>query len=208
MHSTHTPIALAALATALLACGTLPPTPGALPPPPTLQPSGPAATDPPPGDPPPGDPPPPPTPVSAGPTLPAPTPLPPGAELASVTYVIDGDTIDVSLGGQDVRVRYIGVNTPERDEPCYAEATQANRDLVEAQIVTLVPDISNTDRYGRLLRYVYVGSVFVNLELVAAGWAESVRYEPDTAQADTFDALEASAAALQLGCWGAGVFQP
>jgi len=153
----------------------------------------------------------PPTPTPVGgepiPGTPVPTPIP-GADYASVTYVIDGDTIDVSLGGQDVRVRYIGVNTPERGEPCFDEATAANRALVEDRIVALVRDVSETDRYGRLLRYVYVGEVFVNAALVEAGWAEARRYPPDTLHADAFDALENSARATNLGCWPAGVFEP
>ncbi len=94
-------------------------------------------------------------------------------ETALVVDVIDGDTIDVRLGGDTYRVRYIGVNTPERDEPCYFEATAANAVLVEGQTVTLVRDVSETDRYGRLLRYVYAGPVFVNAELVAQGYAEA-----------------------------------
>ena len=52
-------------------------------------------------------------------------------ETAQVTNVIDGDTIDVLLNGEEVRVRYVGVNTPERDEICYSEAMEANRALVE-----------------------------------------------------------------------------
>jgi len=135
------------------------------------------------------------------------TPLPPGAEFASVTYVIDGDTIDVSVGGTPYRVRYVGINTPERDEPCYEEATNANRALVEDQIVVLVKDISETDQYGRLLRYIYVGNTFVNAELVRAGWAEARRYEPDTTQYDFLNDLEGFAAQNNLGCWPTGVFE-
>jgi micrococcal nuclease len=150
-----------------------------------------------------------PTPVGGGPLpgTPVPTTLP-GADYGSVTYVVDGDTIDVSLGGQDFRVRYIGVNTPERGEPCFDQATAANRVLVENQIVALVRDVSETDQYGRLLRYVYVGDAFVNAALVEAGWAESRRYPPDTLYGDTFDALEDAARAANLGCWPAGVFEP
>lgn len=135
------------------------------------------------------------------------TTLPPGGEFASVVYVIDGDTIDVSIGGADYRVRYIGINTPERDEPCYSEATDANRALVEDQIVVLVPDVSNTDQHGRLLRYVYVGDVFVNAALVRDGWAEARRYEPDTTQYDLLDNFEAVAYAAGIGCWSSGVFE-
>ncbi|HEX3053997.1 MAG TPA: thermonuclease family protein, partial [Aggregatilineaceae bacterium] len=89
-----------------------------------------------------------------------------GGETGKVVDIIDGDTIDVRISGEVYRVRYIGVNTPERDDDCYAEATNANADLVEGQTVTLERDVSDTDQYGRLLRYVYVGDTFVNAALV------------------------------------------
>ncbi|GAB4479373.1 MAG: hypothetical protein Kow00124_24910 [Anaerolineae bacterium] len=146
----------------------------------------------------------PPTAPLGGPTSP---PVETDYEIAEVVRVIDGDTIDVAIDGEVYRVRYIGVNTPERDEACYREATEANTDLVAYQTVTLVRDVSETDRYGRLLRYVYVGDTFVNAVLVAGGWAEAVVYEPDSAQYDYLDALEADAAAQGLGCWPTGVFE-
>lgn len=127
-------------------------------------------------------------------------------EVGQVEYVIDGDTIDVVINGQSYRVRYIGVNTPELDEPCYDDATNANLSLVGGETVQLVKDVSDTDRYGRLLRYVYVGDLFVNAELVTEGWAEAVRYEPDTAYLDIFYELEDEARAAGLGCHPTGVF--
>lgn len=132
--------------------------------------------------------------------------VPPG-DRATVTRVIDGDTIDVRLGGSTARVSYVGINTPERDEPCYARATAANAALVEGQTVTLVRDVSDTDPYGRLLRYVYVGSVFVNAELVEDGYAEAGYYPPDTAYKAYFDDLEAGAQAAGRGCHPTGVFR-
>ncbi len=139
----------------------------------------------------------------------APTDAPSGnldGETATVTRVIDGDTIDVRLNGQTERVRYIGINSPERDEVCYNEATAANATLVQGQRVTLVRDVSNTDTYGRLLRYVYVGDVFVNAELVAGGYAESRAYPPDTSQQRYLDSLERAAKAAGRGCYPTGVF--
>jgi endonuclease YncB( thermonuclease family) len=93
---------------------------------------------------------------------------------AIVTRVIDGDTIDVNINGVVQRVRYIGIDTPEytsTKEYYGAEATAKNRSLVEGRTVTLVKDVSETDRYDRLLRYVLVGNVFVNYELVRLGFA-------------------------------------
>jgi micrococcal nuclease len=140
--------------------------------------------------------------------IPSPTPgeQSPGGETAIVTRVIDGDTIEVDIGGVIYDVRYIGVNTPEDDEPCYAEATEANRALVEGQVVTLVKDVSETDRYGRLLRYVYVGDEMVNELLVANGWAEAVLYEPDSACWQQFVMLEQAVENLDIGCRSTGIF--
>ncbi len=113
-------------------------------------------------------------------------------EVGRVVNVIDGDTIDVDINGSVERIRYVGVNTPERDEPCYAEAKRANEAMVSGQTVSLVRDVSETDRYDRLLRFVYVGSTFVNAELVRSGWAEAVVYEPDDAHHDEFVSLESA----------------
>lgn len=131
---------------------------------------------------------------------------PANGELARVVSVVDGDTIRVEINGQEIPVRYIGVNTPERDEPCYTEATNYNRSLVEGRVVSLVRDQSDTDRYDRLLRYVYVGNTFVNEELAAQGYAEAVLYEPDDEYFDHFRVLEQQAAASSLGCHPTGIF--
>jgi endonuclease YncB( thermonuclease family) len=127
-------------------------------------------------------------------------------EEAKVLRVIDGDTIDVEINGERQRVRYIGMNTPERNEACFDEATQANVELVKGKTVMLVKDVSETDRYDRLLRYVYVGDTFVNEELVRLGYAEAVLYRPDDRHYELFSALEAVVAGSGLGCHGTGVF--
>lgn len=123
-------------------------------------------------------------------------------ETATVVRVIDGDTIDVRLGDAGVRrVRYIGINTPERFEDYYAEATSANAKLVSGKEVRLVKDVSETDRYGRLLRYVYVGETFVNAELVKQGYAAAATYPPDVEYADYFVELAAEARSNGTGLW-------
>jgi endonuclease YncB( thermonuclease family) len=127
-------------------------------------------------------------------------------DTAQVTRVIDGDTIDVEMNGVGYRVRYIGMNTPESDEVCYQQATDANAALVSGKTVTLVKDSSNVDQYGRLLRYVYAGGTFVNAELVRGGWAENAEYPPDTAHASEFRQLEAQARTANLGCHPSGIF--
>ena len=145
--------------------------------------------------------------TSSGNSLPGVSGGPPvGGETAQVTRIIDGDTIDVEMNGVRSRVRYIGVNTPERDEACYQEATDADAALVSGKTVTLVKDTSETDQYGRLLRYVYVGNTFVNAQLVKDGWAENAVYPPDTKYEDTFHQLELQARQANIGCHPTGIF--
>jgi len=139
---------------------------------------------------------------TATPTTQPPTPTPTlAAETAQVARVIDGDTIEVSIAGQVFPVRYIGMNTPETGQPCAGDATNYNSQLVMGKTVTLVKDVSETDQYDRLLRYVYVGDLFVNAELVRQGYANAFTYPPDVAFADLFVQLEAEARAAGRGCW-------
>lgn len=125
-------------------------------------------------------------------------------EEASVVEVIDGDTIAVEIHNRRYRVRYIGIDTPEVTTPIEyfgQEATERNRVLVENRKVTLVKDVSETDRYGRLLRYVLVDDVFVNYELVRGGFARAYTYPPDVACSDTFREAERQARHERLGLW-------
>jgi micrococcal nuclease len=94
-----------------------------------------------------------------------------------VVHVVGANTIDVQLDSRKVRVRYLGMNTPETkhptkgQEPCGPEAAEANRRLVAGQMVRLELDVQPWDRYQRLLAYVYVSDVMVNAELVRLGYA-------------------------------------
>ncbi len=127
-------------------------------------------------------------------------------EIGLVTRVIDGDTIDVMLNGVNTRIRYLQMNTPERDEPCYRESTQANADLVLGKTARLVADQEKVDRYDRLLRFIYVDDVNVNRALVEGGFAEVVLYPPNDAHYDEFVRLEQEAAAAGRGCHPSGIF--
>jgi len=121
--------------------------------------------------------------------------------MARVTRVIDGDTIVIEGG---VRVRYIGVDAPElypEAQACGIEARQANCRLVEGKTVRLERDVSDTDRYGRWLRYVYVDGVMVNAELVRQGLARARAYPPDTKYQDCLREMEAEAGRAGRGLW-------
>ncbi len=129
---------------------------------------------------------------------------------ATCVRVIDGDTIEVLVDSRTYKVRYIGIDTPEMDDTrpdilaLAAEATEVNRDLVEGQVVDLEKDVSETDRHGRLLRYVYVEDTFVNAELVALGYAQAGTYPPDVKYDDLFLQLQAEAQEAGLGLWANG----
>ncbi|MEZ5225171.1 MAG: lamin tail domain-containing protein [Acidimicrobiales bacterium] len=120
---------------------------------------------------------------------------------ATVVAVIDGDTFDVNIGGDIERVRLIGIDTPERSDCLYDAATDALAELLAGRDVELVVDTTDRDRFGRLLRYAWVGDVFVNETQVASGFAVARRYPPDVAEAERLEEAEASAAAAVLGRW-------
>lgn len=125
-------------------------------------------------------------------------------EVFKVTRVVDGDTIQLENGQ---KVRYIGIDTPETVDPrkpvqCFGkEASDKNKELVEGQEVRLVKDTSETDKYDRLLRYVYVGDTFVNDYLVRNGYAHSSSYPPDIKNQDQLRLAEQEARENKRGLW-------
>jgi micrococcal nuclease len=137
-----------------------------------------------------------------------PTPAPPPGEVETfrVKEVVDGDTIVLEDG---TKVRYIGINTPERDRPFYEEATDANRKLVEDREVRLEFDTVQIDQYGRTLAYVFVrgstsssqGETFVNLELLRQGYANAFTVPPNVKYEELFRDTEREAREAGRGLW-------
>ena len=124
-----------------------------------------------------------------------------GVDIARVARVVDGDTIVLS-GGR--RLRYIGIDTPEiGDNLEYygPEATDFNARIVAGGKVSLEKDVSDKDRFGRLLRFVYADGILVNAELVREGYASAKVYPPDTRYAACFAALEREAREAARGMW-------
>jgi micrococcal nuclease len=127
-----------------------------------------------------------------------------------VSRVVDGDTIELENGQ---KVRYIGIDTPEtvdprRDPQCFGkEASLRNKELVENKEVYLEKDVSETDRYGRLLRYIYVeeNGVSVNEQLVKEGYAAASSYPPDVKYQEKFRIAEQEARNNQKGLWQEGL---
>jgi len=119
-----------------------------------------------------------------------------------VTKVIDGDTIEVEIEGLHYSVCYIGMDTPEDTSQVFGfEAALRNSELVLGKEVILVKDISETDRYDRLLRYVLVGDTFVNYVMVEEGFANAVINPPDVACEQTFREAEQEAIDKCRGIW-------
>jgi micrococcal nuclease len=139
-------------------------------------------------------------------------------QLATVSKVTDGDTIHVNIDGTDYSLRYIGMDAPETVDPNKPvqpgghEAAAANQALVEGQQVYLEKDVSETDRFGRLLRYVWLkngtGWLMVDRELVREGWARAKAYPPDTKYQQILDEAQAEAQAAHVGLWAPGFPTP
>ncbi len=131
-------------------------------------------------------------------------------EQGFVSKVIDGDTIELE-NGQTVRL--IGIDTPETVDPrrpvgCFGkEASVESKRLMVDKWVILQKDVSETDKYGRLLRYVYLSledgqTLFVNDYLVREGFAKVLTYPPDVKFSDQFRQAEAEARENNKGLWG------
>jgi micrococcal nuclease len=130
---------------------------------------------------------------------------------AAIAQVIDGDTVIVDFEGTRENVRLIGIDTPEphggyRPPECFGdEASAHTRQLLpDGTAVLLTRDIEARDVYDRLLGYVYRASdgLFVNLELVESGHADTLSIAPNDTFAADFATAAARARAASTGLWG------
>lgn len=133
-----------------------------------------------------------------------------GGEKAKVTEVVDGDTLKLESGQT---VRFIGIDTPETKDPrrpvgCFGkEASNETKSLLEGKEILLEKDISETDKYQRLLRYIYLPlengqTLFVNDYLVREGFAKVLTYPPDVKYNEQFREAERQAREANKGLWG------
>ena len=128
-----------------------------------------------------------------------------------VSKIVDGDTIKVMIDGEEQTVRLIGVDTPEtvhpnKDVECYGlEASDFTKSLLTNKIVELEFDESQgqTDRYGRLLAYVYRADdhLFVNRELIKQGYAYEYTYNTPYKYQTEFQQDQEIASASKIGLW-------
>ncbi len=132
-------------------------------------------------------------------------------EKVKVIRVIDGDTIEIE---NKKKVRYIGINTPEISDKrktisCFGqEAFLKNKQLVEGKEIYLKKDVSETDKYNRLLRYIFLSEKettdeanFVNLFLIANGYANLMTVPPDVKYEEIFRIAQKNAREKKLGLW-------
>jgi micrococcal nuclease len=123
-----------------------------------------------------------------------------------VSRVIDGDTFEIEGG---IKIRLIGMDTPEmknknRTIDCYAiEAKKRLESLIADKEVVLAKDVSETDKYGRLLRYVYLEDQFVNNTMIKEGYARISTFPPDVKFKDQLLTSERQARETGAGLWSA-----
>lgn len=126
-----------------------------------------------------------------------------------VINVVDGDTIKTSIRGNVETIRLLAIDTPETVDPrkpvqCFGkEASNKMKDFVSGKYVKLIDDRSqgNRDKYGRLLRYVYLeDGTFINAEMVKQGYAFSYKQYP-TRYLEQFNKYEKEAREKNLGLW-------
>ncbi|SFE84840.1 thermonuclease family protein [Peptostreptococcus sp. D1] len=139
---------------------------------------------------------------------------------AKVVRVIDGDTIHISINGQTHKLRLIGVDTPETVHPnkpveFYGkEASDFTKNSLADKTIYLQKDVSETDKYGRLLRYVWlerpssddpiedeVVTKMYNAILVKNGYAHAYTYQPDSKYSTIFARLQHTARENNIGLW-------
>lgn len=123
---------------------------------------------------------------------------------ALVTRVLSGDTIEVAIGNDALKVRYIGLDAPgiaPQMEWQGPQAVAANGDLVSGKYVILVKDLSDTDLEGALLRYVFVDNLFINYELLRSGFAQSKILQPDSSCEKAFLSAQSEAKTAYQGIW-------
>src|SRR3989344_3386179 len=116
-----------------------------------------------------------------------------------VTKIVDGDTADLQGLG---RVRFSGINTPEKGVCYYKEAKEKLTEMILNKDVYAEKDRSDKDKYDRYLRYIYVNDTLVNGVLVEGGYARVFdKYKKDTGRYEQLKKLEEIAVENKLGVW-------
>ena len=126
---------------------------------------------------------------------------------ALITRIVDGDTFDAIIDGKEERVRLILVDTPETVhpskpvEPFGPEASEFAKQMLEGKEVHLELDVSERDRYGRVLAYVWIGDRMFNEMLLEKGLARVAVFPPNVKYVDRFRQIEKEAQRKGIGIW-------
>lgn len=131
-----------------------------------------------------------------------------------VTSVVDGDTLKIQYNGTEQKVRLIGIDTPESVHPDKnknteygKKASEYTKKLVEGTKVKLEFDVSQTDKYGRLLAYVYLeNGEMLNEKLLKQGYAQIATYAPNVKYVEKFKQIQKEARENKNGFWNENVF--
>ena len=119
------------------------------------------------------------------------------SEKISDITVIDGDTIELE---DRQRVRLIGIDSTEFGQRCHREGKEKLKELVEGKEIKLISDRQDKDKYGRLLRYVYIDELSINLEMVMSGNAYAIKMEPNTRYYEELSHAQSEAIKEKRGC--------
>ncbi len=125
----------------------------------------------------------------------------------NVTRVLDETAIEANINGQLHVIRYIGVAVPapfhldDAKEYYSKEAYKKNYDLVNGKTIYLEKDVSETDKRGSLLRYVWVNDTMINAELIRQGYAQVIPCPPDRKYYNLFVKLQIEAQHEGKGLW-------
>ncbi len=143
------------------------------------------------------------TPTVTGTGTPGANATPAGLTLCTVTNVVDGDTIDVSNCSDPGRIRLILIDTPEISPgECYGkEASEYTKSRLLNRQVGLEKDVSNKDRFGRNLRYIWIDGELFNESIVRDGFAALAVYPPDVKYQVRIAAAESFAQSASIGLW-------
>lgn len=141
-------------------------------------------------------------------TRPEPTSAPPQPQAVEVVHVNDGDTVLIQLPGAREKVRFIGINTPDDSECLYDDATNELKRLIGSGPITITPDGSDRDRYGRLLRYVDVDGVDAGKWLLQQGLAIIFPIGDNVSRADIYASAEDDARVSKRGVWASDACGP
>lgn len=131
-------------------------------------------------------------------------------ETAKVVRVVDGDTIEVSSNNKKETVRLIGIDAPETVDSreaveCFGkEASNKAKEVLTGKTVTLESDPTqgDQDKYGRLLRYVFLDNINFNKLMISEGFAHEYTYRsnPYKYQLEFIEAQK-SARESKAGLW-------